>query len=278
MSNDKNGETGKVISHYSGVSHDKGPAIYTRADMYDAIFELGEIRDLPRDEPSRFGDLMSGVKCLVASEVKERAEKEGIPIEIYCLDIAFAGLEEGKVRELENNGYILSDVDITKGTGYDSLFFHRAAERFGIKNYDRETQEIILEDIKRAMKPGGIFTVIDMVSPEKSYEWMQTERKRKSRHTIGEENAHHHIPTLGMWFEMLKKTGFEPNTNVYQTHSYVKTQDWVNSNQMGQNGLDDMNDFLLSAPEQTRKDFNVRQDGGLVRIDYPVSVIAARSI
>lgn len=281
MSDDKSDRTEKIARHYSGVEFDKGPAIYTRTDMYDAIFELGRFQELPRDEFSKFVDLMSSVKCLVASAVKERSEKAGIPIEIYCLDLTFSGEEEEIRRrnELESEGYILSDRNITQGTGYETSFFHRAAERFGVKNYDNETQESILEDVKRIMKPGGLFVIADMVSPETSYEWMQTERRRKSRHTIGEENAHHHIPTLDMWFEMLSKTGFEPNKDdVFHTKSYVKTQDWVNSNQMGPESQRDMNSFLLSAPEQAIKDFNIRQEGELVRIDYPVSVIAAKSI
>lgn len=222
---------------------------------------------------------MSGVRCLVSSSVKERAESLGIPIDIYCFDIAFDKMLEEKRAELEERGYSLDGCDIREGTRYEDSFFDRAAERFGFKNYERETQEIILGDIKRIMKSGGILLIADMISPETSYEWMQTERRRKSIHTIGEENAYHHVPTLDMWFEMLSKTGFEPNKDdVFHTLSYVKTQDWVNSKQMGKEGQEDMNDFLLSAPEQARKDFNIRKEGELVRIDYPVSVIAARSV
>ena len=54
--------------------------------------------------------------------------------------------------------------------------------------------------------------------------------------------------------------------------------DWVNSNQMSTEGQEDMNNFLLSAPERTRKDFNIREEDGLVMIDYPVSVIAAKCL
>jgi hypothetical protein len=247
MSNDRSGEIGEVIGHYSGVDHEKGPSIYTRADMYDAIFDLGEFQELPRDESNRFVDLMSGVKCLVASAVKERAECEGIPLDIYCLDIAFEGMDEIGQKELADHGYILLLGDITEGTGYESSFFDRSAARFGVKNYPEKTQMRIFGDAKRIMKSGGFFVFADMVSPETSYDWMQEERRRKSKHTVGEENAHYHVPTLGMWFEMLEGAGFVPKKDdVFHTRSYVNTLEWQDSNQMDRKGIKEMNEFLLN--------------------------------
>ena len=269
-------DTSKLIDHYSTIDLQKGPKIYSRSDMYNAVFDLGRFEDLPTDRPSAFVDLMSGVKCLVASEIKKRAEDAEIPIDIYCLDIAFRGLNEDMKKELSEKGYILQEKDITRGTEYEGSIFHRAAERFGFKNYQKDVQEEIFNEVRRIMKPGGILVITDMVSPESSYDWIQTERKRKSSHTIGEENAMHHVPTLDMWFEMLENAGFKPNKdNVYNTLSKVKTQDWVNSNQMGREGLEDMNMFLLSAPERAKMDFNIRKEDDLVRIDYPVSIFAA---
>lgn len=269
----------KVVRHYSKVDHESGPAIYVRSDMYDAVFDLGHFRELPKENTSRFIDLMSGVKCLVASEISKRAKAEGIPIETYCLDIAFEGVDQDRRKTLEDQGFILHAKDITEGTGYESSMFQRAAERFGIKNYEQGTQKGILREIKRIMTPGGYLVLADMVSPETSYEWMQTERRRKSRHTVGEENAFHHIPTLEMWFDMLGVSGFDPKKDdIYQTKSLVKTEDWVESNQMDEEGMKDMNNFLLSASERVKKDFNIRQEDGSVRIDYPVVVITARSV
>ncbi len=60
----------RVAEHYGGVDHSKGPAIYTRADLFDAIYDLGRFRDLSRERPNLFVDLMSGKKALVAERAK----------------------------------------------------------------------------------------------------------------------------------------------------------------------------------------------------------------
>ena len=277
MSDDRTGDLGSVARHYSGVSHEKGPAIYRSSGRYDAIFKLGKFKDLPKTQSSRFADLMSGVGCLVASAVEERARDEGVPLEIHCLDIAFSGMDITKRKGLEDRGYILRAVDITEGTGYEDSFLDRVATSFGIKNYGVETQMDIFSEVKRIMVPGGVFVLADMISPEASYEWMQDERREKSRHTFGEENARHHVPTLDGWFQMLGEAGLEPERdNVYHETSYVDTQKWVDSNQMSADGRREMDEFLLSAPEHAIRDFNIRQEGDSIRIDYPTIVITAR--
>jgi hypothetical protein len=74
------------------------------------------------------------------------------------------------------------------------------------------------------------------------------------------------MPTIDMWFDMLAESGFEPKKDdVYRTLSYVSPEDWVRSNQMTVEGLEDMNRFLLSAPRQAKKDFNIRQEEGSVK-------------
>lgn len=275
-------DMGRVEQHYAGVDHTQGVAIYTRADMYDAAFDLGKFRELPRDTKSLFVDLMSGVKCLVASEIRKRAGQGDIPLDIYCLDIVFSGMSGDDRTKLQDQ-FHLTTADITEGIPYQSGEFHRAAARFGIKNYQPDVQTGILTETRRILIPGGYFVLADMVAPEASYQWAQTERHRKSKHTVGEENASHHIPTLGMWFDMLQQTGFEPTRDdIYETKSYVTTTNWVTSKQMSEDAMDDMNKFLLSAPDQARRDYNIREDEvdgkKVVRIDYPVVVIAARAV
>ena len=276
-------DKGRVADHYAKVDHPAGPAIYTRADLHDAIFDLGNLRALVRDGPNSFLDLMSGPKCLVGSEVRRRAEKEGIDLTVYCFDIAFGKMPEDKKSELRAQGYRLATGDATKGTGYKDGGFDSAASRFGVKNYQPDTQSGIFREVRRVLVPNGHFVLADMVASEVSYEWLQEERRRKSRHTVGEENAEHHIPTRAMWCRMLREAGLEPKTtDVYETKSLVATTDWVKSKQMSEDGMRDMNEFLLSAPDAVKKDMNIREeevDGKrVVRIDYPVVVIAARSV
>lgn len=282
MVDQKPTERDAVAKHYGNVDHPAGPTIYTRADMHDAIFDLGQFRALPRDRVNRLVDLMSGVKCLVASEVKKRAQAENIPLDVYCFDVAFDAMDPAKRAELEDQYSRLSTGDITRGIDYHDKLFDRAAVRFGIKNYPTDQQLGILWEVRRILLDGGIFVLADMIAPETSYDWMQQERRRKSRHTVGEQNAHHHIPTLDEWFDMLSYCHLFPNRDdVYKTESHVTTTNWVTSKQMGEEGMRDMNDFLLSAPEQARKDFNIREeevDGKkVVKIDYPVVVIGAKA-
>ena len=211
--------------------------------------------------------------------------KDGTPLDIYCFDLTFGKTSDEE--ELKRLGFYLNKGDITEGIPMFDEAFERATARFGIKNYAKETQLAILRDVKRVLWPDGYFVLIDMYSPEASFDWQQTERRHKSTRTFGEANSTHHIPTLNGWYEILREAGLEPDTvDVYQTVSKVTPRSsWV-PDQMGLDGAIEHEQWLLQAPEHVRRDYNIRQEEveidevptTVTKIDYPVVVIGAKKL
>ncbi len=253
-----------VADHYGNVDLPRGPAIYSSADLYNAMFELGEFSGGLRSY--RILDAMCGAG-LVGKEISKRlTEAEKLHI-IHYVDVA-----EKKLRELQSAGnhVVLASVDKIP---YRRQSFDCVYSRFGVKNYPEPRQIEILNEFRYVLCSDGIFVLCDMESPPEAYEFMQAERREKHKYT-GLEGSEPHLPTREMWFQMLERGGLKPR-KVSITVSKVTTTDWVNSNQMSVDDLAKMNDFLLTAPEAARRVLNIRQEEGLVKIDYPVVVISA---
>lgn len=256
----------EIGRHYDAVDFPKGPAIYTSAGLYDAMFELGEFT--PRDGTYVVLDAMSGAG-LVGKEMGKRLKGRQIPHTIRFFDLA-----EKKMEELRSQGYdarVCSVFDLHLDYPEDS--FDREYSRFAVKNYPASDQICIFRAFRHILKPDGIFVLCDMESPEEAYEFMQAERREKHKYTRL-EGSEPHIPTRQIWFQLLREAGFEPK-RVSETRSYVTTTDCVTSNQMTPTDLEQLNVFLLAAPENVRNALNIRQEGELVKINYPVVVISA---
>ncbi|MBI4170084.1 MAG: class I SAM-dependent methyltransferase [Candidatus Aenigmarchaeota archaeon] len=257
-------EERQIGQHYDQVDFPRGPAIYSSTGLYDAMFELGEFT--PRDKPYVVLDAMCGAG-LVGKEMEKRLTGREIPHTIHFFDLA-----EKKIEELRSQGYdarICSVFDLD----YGQETFDREYSRFAVKNYPATEQVDIFRTFRGIMKPDGIFVLCDMESPEEAYEFMQSERREKHKYTRL-EGSEPHIPTRQIWFQLLREGGLEPK-RIRETKSYVTTTDWVKSNQMTANDLEQLNAFLLAAPENARNALNIRQEGDLVKIDYPVVVISA---
>ena len=279
-------EEKRIIEHYGRVDHTQ-IEIYTRGDMHDATFDLGRFGELPIDRISVFADLMCGKKYLVGQEMKKRADANGITLQVHCLDLVFKSFTPEELAKMSSTGYLPIAANITDGIPYVDGFLHRSAARYGIKNYPAEEQLKILREIRRATAEGGYFVLIDMLvsrgASKETDDWLQAERRHKSKYTVGEENSRHHIPTFDEWQEYLRESGFKPGTKIFEAKSYITPTDaWVKSNQMSEEDAIRHEQFLLEAPEEARRLFNIREemtDGiSVVKIDYPVFVIGAKAV
>ena len=261
MSNEAN--TGK---HYDKVNYRKGPKIYSSKKIHNLIFKLGKFS--ARNEPYNILDAMCG-EGLVGKEVSKRLKARAINHEMNFLD-----LTKKKLAKLRKQGMKVIVASIFKIPCKNGTF-DRAYARFGVKNYQKSKQMLILKEFRRVLKPRGIFVLIDLESLPETYGFMQEERKMKNKYA--DLKGKPHIPTREMWIEMLRENNFEP---IYtgKTVSKVTTSDWVKSGQMSHENLRKLNSFLLSAPIEARLALKIRCERKHVKIDYPVVIISAVAI
>ncbi|HLC77293.1 MAG TPA: class I SAM-dependent methyltransferase [archaeon] len=249
--------------HYDQVAFTSGPGIYSSQPLYDDMYALGEF---VRPGPVEVLDAMCGAG-LVGKEMSKRLTAAEISHTVHYVDLAAKKIEA--LRQEGNDAQVASVLELP----YEPQSFDRVYARFGVKNYPRDDQLRIFRKFKDVLKVSGIFVLTDMEAPPKAYEFMQYERREKHKYT-GLEGNEPHIPTFDDWKTMIREGGFVPRAT--RRHiSYVVTADWVKSNQMTPQDLEKMNAFLLAAPETARKSLNIRQEDGLIKIDYPVVIISA---
>ncbi|MDO8583260.1 MAG: class I SAM-dependent methyltransferase [bacterium] len=157
-----------------------------------------------------------------------------------------------------------------------------AVVRFGVKNLSKEEQQKFVSAIADRLADGGWLVVADMVSPEGMQSWHNEERRLKHElegHDVERDGAGN-MPYRQEWISLLEKAGFEVKVAA-PFKSGVKTITWKESGQFvgdeaqQEDALRQMNRKLLDAPEDVRQAFNIREDGDLVRIDYPLLVFRA---
>ena len=249
---------------YAKRDFDKGPETYRSQPLLDTIYNATGLKDF--QGTAVVMDLMSGPGG-VAFGLQERAPQH----EYAVLDAS-----QGQLDKIDKPiGKILGDVrDLASVVGKESVDV--AAVRYGIKDIPQDQQPQVLLGILQILKPGGVLVITDMVSPEGTKEWNNKQHSLKqqlSGRSI-EKEGECHIPTEAEWVMMLGKAGFDPNVFGYYT-SHVTTTDWVKGKQITEDQLPPMHEVILGASDGIKREFNIREENGEVKLDYPVVIIRA---
>lgn len=158
-----------------------------------------------------------------------------------------------------------------------------ATVRYGLKDIPQDQQPGVLLGINRALEKGGTLVIADMISPEGAKDF--TNKQHSLKQQFGgrdiEKEGECHIPTEQEWLDMLKNAGFEPEITGHYI-SRVSTSDWLRGNQLGYPKSPEavekkakMDEIILGASDAIKKQFNIREENGEVKIDYPVVIIRA---
>lgn len=248
---------------YPRRDFDTGPKTYTDAVFLDTILAATGLAEF--EGSALVVDFMSG-PGKVASGIKERISGH----RYIALDGSVGLLRKIADPELES---VISDV---RGLALKPNLVDVGIVRYGVKDIPEDQQLDVLKQFYEVLKPGGVLVVADMVSAEGTREWNNKQHSQKQQFsgrditTEGECN----IPTEAEWIAILQEAGLEAEVFDYYT-SYVTTTDWVNGRQITDEQKQLMDKLLLSAPDEIKTAFNIRQEGEYVRIDYPVIIIKA---
>lgn len=248
---------------YSQRNFDQGPKTYTDAVFLDTILAATGLAEFKGS--ALVVDFMSG-PGKVASGIKKRVTGH----RYIALDGSVGLLRKIEDSELER---VVSDV---RSVALQPNSVDIGIVRYGVKDMTEEQQLDVLKQMQEVLKPGGVLVIADMVSPEGTREWNNKQHSQKQQFsgrnitTEGECN----IPTEAKWIAILQEAGFEAEVFDHYT-SYVTTADWVNGKQITDEQRRLMDKLLLSAPDEIKTAFNIRQEGEDVKIDYPVIIIKA---
>lgn len=274
-----------LTTSYNRRDFDIGPQTYRDEYFLQKILDATGIASL---NEVKIGDFMSGPGKVGL------AFRERFPNHHHL----FLDLSESQLKRIPSAGGVarvrgdVRSVPIAEGT-LDII-----VARYSIKDLQKSEQLSVIYNIKRVLRPGGVFVVADMFSPTQSAkEWLNAQHSLKQE--LGGRNPELegkcHIPTQDEWLKMLRELGFESNVFAYHVSS-VETQSWVQGKQVGVEQLAILNHMILTAPPQVKKEFNIRSQthehwltqGDLtleevrgagntltVEMDYPVIIIRA---
>lgn len=154
--------------------------------------------------------------------------------------------------------------------------FDLGVARYGFKEFRAEEQPQALASAHGIIKDNGALVVVDMVATKSTKDWLNKHHRQKQRFEGRDikRDGECHIPTRDEWLKLLTAAGFRPEVSSYYT-SRVTTTDWVRGKQITDEQREEMDRQMLEAPYEITRFFNIREEDGLVRIDYPVIIIRA---
>lgn len=254
---------------YGRRDFEKGPPTYTSQEFIQKIYEATGLGQL--SENVRVLDSMSG-PGLVGTKLQELAQQhpQSPHHRYYYLDLATNQL--AKISGAE--GKIAGDA---RQMPFKEGSFHVGVIRYGAKDIPSDQQPILFQQMYEITAKGGVWVVADMYSPNgKVYKWLNNQHSTKQQMSGRniEKEGQCHIPLEEGWLNLLTSGGFR--AEVVEHHmSFVTTTDWLKNNQVTAEQLQELNDMILNAPDDAKRAFNIRQEEGLVKIDYPITIIRA---
>ena len=260
---------------YDKRDESKGPETYGSQSLLDTIFQATELENFQGN--AVVIDLMSGPGGIALS-LQKKAPQHSYAV----LDNNQGQLD--KIGKQEPVAKIFADVkDLSAVVQSESV--DTITVRYGIKDIPEDQQPQVLRSVNHVLKPGGVFVLTDMISPEGMEEWtnMQHSKKQQLGGRIIQEEGECHIPTEQGWLKLLKEAGFQTEVFGYYT-SPVSPKVWATGNQLGDPVTEPeevarktviMNEILLAASGEVKKQFNIREENGEVKIDFPVVIIRA---
>lgn len=256
---------------YARRDFNQGPETYRSQSLLDTIFSATGLKDF--NGSAVVVDLMSGPGG-VAFGVQERAPQHNYAV----LDAS-----QGQLEKIDKPvKKILGDVrDLPSVVENGSIDV--ATVRYGLKDIPQDQQPGVISGINHILKPGGVLVIADMFSPEgaKGFTNEQHSRKQELSGRNIQEEGKCYIPTEQEWLSMLRDADFEPEVVEYYL-SRVSTSDWLRGSQFGDPKSPEaaskkaqMDEIILGASDAIKKQFNIREESGEVKIDYPVVIIRA---
>lgn len=264
-----------VPINYGGRIESRGPETYRSQSLLDTIFEATGLENF--QGIAVVIDLMSGPGGIALS-LQKKAPRH------------FYGVLDNDQEQLDKIGKhepvikILADVrdlaSVIEEGSVDTI-----TVRYGIKDIPKDQQLQVFKGINGILKPGGVLVFTDMISPEDEAvgKWLNMQHSQKqqlSGRDIKKEGECN-IPTEKGWLKLLGEAGFEAKVFGYFT-SNISTENWLTGNQFGNPELPEaatkkakMDEIILGASDAIRKQFNIREENGEVKIDYPVVIIRA---
>lgn len=258
-------ETSSLTGGYNRRKFEAGPKTYADTVFLDLIeqssgLSTADTRNL------LVADIMSGPGGVGLALLKEHPQHS-----YYFFDLARRQLE--KINNPDASILkIQADARLIPVT--DNMFDVEVA-RYAVKDLRKEDQPKALSEIFRTLKPGGNFTLADMVAPSvETKDWLNMQHAKKQEFSGRDPSREGvcHIPTADEWITLLKSAGFKAST-IGRHVSHVTTSDWVKGNQITAGQLQEINTIILNATKKVRKAFNIREEKGLVKIDYPIIVM-----
>ncbi len=247
---------------YSIRDFNQGPATYADKELADKLFETSGLKNLSGKVVL---DLMSGPGKVAIGLMSKSPDNYYVALD-GVVDL-LKEIKNPEIRSISGDARALplrsDSVDLV-------------VVRYGLKDVPQEQQVGVLKGIHVVLKPGKRLIIADMMSPNEMKEWINNQHSFKQqfngRNILADGMCN--IPTESEWIANLLEAKFHVDVVDYHI-SQVKTSDWVNGGQITSDQQKELDAFILAAPDEVKDKFNIRQEGGDVKVDYPVIIIRA---
>lgn len=251
-----------LAAGYERRDFTKGPMTYSDPRFVDKIASVLGIETLPQE--AMVLDLMSGPGKLSGALETKRPDLNFIALDWTHNQL----LKAPTPLKVEADAKVLP----LKPSSVDAI-----VARYAIKDLRIQDQVIAIQQAVEILRPGGRFVLVDMIAPNpKVKDWLNRQHALKQelsgRNPLVEGVCNIEDPEG--WKKLLRQAGL--TITVVRRHtSFVKTTDWKDGKQIGEEQLKILNTNILQAPSEAQKAFYIREKSGLVRINYPLIIMGA---
>lgn len=247
-----------------------GPSTYTDGGFLDKIIKAAGLDTFAGS--ALVADLMSG-----PGKVGLGIQRLYPQHQFLFVDASVAQIDKARQASQDpRNQFVVADVRSMPQIASKSV--DAAIARYSLKDLTFEEKIPTLQEIRRIMRPGATLAIADMITPVNpiAKAWLNEQHRMKQEFEWRNPQTEDHcyIPTSSEWLDFLRKAEFK--AHISSTHmSNVTTNQWSVSHQVDDKQLAALNQFILKAPKEAKKAFNIREEDGLVKIEYPLTIIRA---
>lgn len=139
--------------------------------------------------------------------------------------------------------------------------------RYAMKDLGEEFLIKVIKDCASKLNQDGRLVIADMTAQNISEANMITRIHRKKQELSGRDirpvaqggDGECFIPDLEGWVARLKEAGFRKIKISLQSTSIVETQQWVNSKQLSQDQIIEMNEYILAqVPSEISENYGIK--------------------
>lgn len=238
--------------------------LFTSEEILSEVVKAINLKSITPSRPLSILDMMGGTG-IVGKYVKNLLELRNFKVNLTVADIDKSILEQIKNKDIKKVVGDICNIKL-KDNLYEYIFI-----RFSFHEIAKENKEKALKQCYKILKIKGKLVIVDLLPTKETREAVNETDTLKNL-LEGRPNKSY-FSTKEEFSYLLHKTGFKYVKLFKKLQQKISTEIWYQTQQIDKQGLEKLNQKLLSLPYRIKKVFKIKKEGNYVIADIPIGII-----